>query len=92
MKKLGLVIGEGGDQFIKELAELGVSSRLYYPCLHSQGVFANVSKQTDAQFPNSVEFAETALSLPIYPQMSDEEVEYVIKSVKQTLLNNEKKR
>jgi dTDP-4-amino-4,6-dideoxygalactose transaminase len=76
------------DQFIEELAKLGVSSRLYYPCLHSQGVFANVSRQTDAEFPNSMEFARTALSLPIYPQLTSGEVEYVIKAVKRVLMES----
>lgn len=78
------------DQFIEELGKHGVSSRLYYPCLHSQRVFANVCYQTDAEFPNSIEFAETALSLPIYPQLTDEEVEYVIKAVKHTLTQHQK--
>jgi len=76
------------DQFIEKLGELGVSSRLYYPCLHNQRVFAEVCHQTDAEFPNSMEFAETALSLPIYPQLTDEEIEYVIESVRNTLAEN----
>ena len=73
------------DQFMEELAKLGVSSRLYYPCLHNQKVFADVSKQTDDEFPNAIEFTETALSLPIYPQLSYEEVDYVIKCVQRIL-------
>jgi len=76
------------DQFIEELGKLGVSSRLYYPCLHSQKVFADVTQQTDAQFPNSIQFAETALSLPIYPQMNHEEIECVIKSVEHVVTEN----
>jgi len=69
------------DQFMEELAKLGVSSRLYYPSLHNQKVFADVSKQMDDEFPNAMEFAETALSLPIYPQLSHEEINYVIECV-----------
>ena len=79
------------DQFIEELGKLGVSSRLYYPCLHSQKVFANDREQTDAALENSIEFANTALSLPIYPQLTDEEIQYVIGSVERTLMENEKK-
>jgi dTDP-4-amino-4,6-dideoxygalactose transaminase len=79
------------DQFIEELGKLGVSSRLYYPCLHRQKVFANVCNQTDAEFPNSIEFAETALSLPIYPHLTDEEIKYVIKAVKRVVTGNQRK-
>jgi perosamine synthetase len=69
------------DQFMDELAKLGVSSRLYYPSLHNQKVFSGVNEQKDNEFPNSIEFAKTSLSLPIYPQLSDGEVNYVIECI-----------
>jgi len=50
-----------------------------------------VSEQTDAEFPNAIEFAETALSLPIYPQLSHEEVDYVIKCVQSVLTGSGKR-
>ncbi|MBD3184607.1 aminotransferase class I/II-fold pyridoxal phosphate-dependent enzyme [Candidatus Poribacteria bacterium] len=69
------------DQFINDLSELGVSSRLYYPCLHKQGVFEDICNQNDSDFPKAVEFERTAFSIPIYPGMSDDDVEYVIDAV-----------
>ena len=59
--------------------------------MHNQGVFRGICNQTDAELPNSVEFAETALSLPVYPQLANEEVEYVIEAVKGILEKNRKK-
>lgn len=78
------------DEFIKGLEKLGVSSRLYYPCLHKQVVFRDICRQTDAEFPNSMEFAETAISLPIYPQLTDTEIGYVTDSVKRVLAENKR--
>lgn len=60
------------DEFIEKLSEYGISARLYYPCLHSQKVFAGICEQTDAEFPNSIEYARTALSLPIFPELIEE--------------------
>jgi len=36
-------------------------------------------------FPNTEEAQSTSLSIPIYPSLTDEEVDYVIKSVKESL-------
>ncbi len=67
------------NQFIEALSEKGVSSRLYYPALHTQKVFTDLAISDD--YPNTLEFARTALSLPIYPAMSEEEVSIVVEVV-----------
>ena len=69
------------DQFVSKLAEQGIQSRLYYPCLHRQGVFGGIPNHDDSNFPNTVAFAESALSLPIYPDLTKEEAGHVINSV-----------
>jgi perosamine synthetase len=69
------------DQFADELAQRGVSSRLYYPSLHDQRVFEDICDQNDEEFPHTMEYCESALSLPIFPGLSDEEINQVIESV-----------
>jgi perosamine synthetase len=86
------------DQFIEELSKIGVSSRLYYPCLHNQKVFEGpalrdsasrkICEQSDDDFPNTIEYAKTALSLPIFPEITDTEIGYVIESVRQVASSN----
>ncbi|HEY4475059.1 MAG TPA: DegT/DnrJ/EryC1/StrS family aminotransferase [Candidatus Paceibacterota bacterium] len=78
------------DEFINELELLGIQSRLYYPCLHRQGVFKVFGKYNDTDFPNTVNFAKTALSLPIYPDLSNDEADHIIYAVKQ-IINRHKK-
>lgn len=78
------------DEFIEKLSELAVSARLYYPCLHSQKVFASLCEQTDDEFPNTIEYARTALSLPIFPQLSEEQIQHVINSVREIALTHAK--
>lgn len=84
-------------QFIDYLIGKGVSARLYYPPLHSQKVFKGnnpikfVSSQTDGEFPNAIEFSKTAISLPIFPSMKMEEIQYVIQCVKEGVKEYRKK-
>lgn len=68
------------DRVRQLLAERGVSTRLYYPALHLQGVFRTVGPFSDDDYPNTMEFERTALSLPIFPGLTTEEQEMVIES------------
>lgn len=63
------------------LAARGVSTRVYYPAFHHQGVFAPSGPFDPADFPNAVEYEATALSLPIFPTLSGEQQGYVIESL-----------
>jgi perosamine synthetase len=68
----------GRDQIIERLSRHGISTRLYYPALHGQGVFREFSPGTDADYPNAVEFQRSALSLPIFTGMTSQEQDYII--------------
>ena len=67
----------GRDQLMDELAELGVATRLYYPSLHRQQVFAPFGPHADRDFPNSIAFEQSALSLPIFTGLTFDEQDYV---------------
>lgn len=73
------------DEVISKLAEKGVSTRLYYPTLHNQGVFAKFGPFRDSDYLNSMEYAITALSLPIFPDLTDEEINYVVALIKEII-------
>lgn len=70
------------DNLLEKLIELGVQSRLYFPCLHRQKVFSGLGSFNDSDFPNSVEYARTAFSLPIFPSLTDDEVERVVEALR----------
>lgn len=69
------------DTILDELASLGVATRLYYPSLHTQGVFAEFGPYRNEDFPNSLEFERSALSLPIFTGMTREQLDYVCESL-----------
>jgi dTDP-4-amino-4,6-dideoxygalactose transaminase len=67
------------------LQEQKISTGLHYPVpLHLQECFKHLGyKQGD--FPETEELAESGLSLPMYPELSDEKIEYVADTIKNFL-------
>lgn len=65
------------DGVQKALLEAGVESVVYYPVpLHLQGVFADLGYRK-GDLPNSERAAAQALSLPMFPEMTENDVAYV---------------
>lgn len=61
------------------LKERGIDTEAYYP-LHLQECFAYLGCDR-GDFPESEKAAQEALALPVYPELSDEQAEYVVNSI-----------
>ncbi|KKC38851.1 erythromycin biosynthesis sensory transduction protein eryC1 [Devosia epidermidihirudinis] len=71
------------DQLQKFLAEEGVETGLHYPVpVHLQPSYADLGYEP-GDFPLAEAAANTVLSLPLYPELSVQEVEIVSKLVRQ---------
>ena len=67
------------------LARQGVGSGIYYPlCLHQQECFASLGGKA-GDFPNAEAAAAEVLALPIYPELSDDQIRYVATKVREFL-------
>ena len=78
-------VKEGGserrDELAKYLNDNGVSTGLHYPIpLHLQPCFKELGYKK-GQFPITEKLAETGLSLPMYPELSDGQIEYVCDTI-----------
>ena len=69
------------DELQKHLKDREISTGIHYPVpLHLQPAYANLGyKQGD--FPVAEKLSKEVLSLPIYPEMTDEQVSRVIEAV-----------
>jgi dTDP-4-amino-4,6-dideoxygalactose transaminase len=65
------------------LTEKGIGTAIHYPLpLHLQNALQYL-KYSEGSFPESEKAAKEVLCLPIYQDLSDEEIEYIIDAIKQ---------
>lgn len=71
------------DKLQKFLNESGISTGLHYPIpLHLQPCFNHLSYKK-GDFPISEDLAENSLSLPMFPELIDQQIEYIASKIKE---------
>ncbi|MCF7810013.1 DegT/DnrJ/EryC1/StrS family aminotransferase [bacterium] len=69
------------DELIEFLKEKNIGSAVYYPLsLHMQGCFAYMG-HSEGDFPHSELAAKQTVALPIYPELTDDMIAYVVNSI-----------
>lgn len=72
---------EQRDELQNFLKENGIDSMIYYPMpLHVQPVFANLG-YNEGDLPLTEQAAKEVLSLPMYPELKEEDQDYVIQVI-----------
>ena len=80
-------VKEGGaeqrDKLAKFLNEAGIATGLHYPIpLHLQKCFRNLG-YNDGSFPNAERLAANGISLPMFPELADEQIQYISDKIKE---------
>ncbi len=71
------------DKLQKHLESKGIATGLHYPIpLHLQKVFSDLGYHK-GDFPIAECVAEEMLSLPMYPELNDEQIQYVCDAIKE---------
>jgi dTDP-4-amino-4,6-dideoxygalactose transaminase len=78
------------DAFIEELKRMSIGTSVHFIPLHLHPFYANRYGYLPHDFPNAEDAYSRCISLPIYPDMSDEDVSRVIHAVKQIVHVNRK--
>lgn len=73
---------DGRDRLLRHLTEHGIGCGVHYPTpLHLQGAYTFLGKRAGS-FPVTEVCAGRYLSLPMYPELVAEQIEYVVEAVR----------
>ena len=78
---------EKRDDLREFLSKNEVATEIYYPVpFHLQECFATLNGKK-GDFPNSEFAADTSIALPIYPELSDDQIKYVVSKIAEFFKN-----
>jgi len=73
------------DHIMERLARAGIASAIYYPApLHKQALFSDA--YSDILLPVAEHISNRCLSIPIYPEMPQESVRLVAKTISEAMI------
>jgi dTDP-4-amino-4,6-dideoxygalactose transaminase len=73
---------ENRDELIRNLTEKNISCGIHYPLpIHMQKAYEFLGLQKGS-FPVSEKYAGELVSLPMYPELTDEQIAYVVEEIK----------
>ncbi len=76
-----MIRAERRDELRKFLGDKGVGTEIYYPVpLHMQKCFAYLGMRP-GDCPESAAAAASVLAVPIYPELTEAQQEYVVESI-----------
>ncbi len=72
-------------RFLAAMAEKGIACGIHYPVpLHLQKAYADMGLKRGS-FPVAERCSDQVVSLPLYPELSSEQIQYVAEAVRETL-------
>ncbi len=79
------IISQNRERMMESLKKEGISTQIHYPIpLHEQRAYQHLNIKKGS-FPIAEEYAKQILSLPIFPEITEEQVHYVAEKVIQAM-------
>ncbi len=70
------------DEFIRSLMEQGIGASVHFIPLHLMPYYRNLYGFKPQDYPNALRAFQNVVSIPIYPGLTDDQVERIINTVK----------
>jgi len=71
----------GRDVIIKKISEYGIGTSVHYIPVHMHSHYRKKYGYVPGDFPVAKSLSETVITVPLYPRLSDIEVDYVIDTI-----------
>jgi len=79
------LLGYDRNRFVKEMAQNGIGTSVHFIPLHLMPFYQRRYGYKRGDFPIAEKVFENIVSLPIYPQLTENQLEYIVKSAKEIL-------
>lgn len=73
------------ERFIEVMRAEGISANIHYHPLHLNRYYKEVCDFKEDEFPNAMKFYNSLVRLPLYPSLSDQDVEDVVCAVRKII-------
>jgi perosamine synthetase len=73
------------EAVIGDLAQRGIQSKAYLPCIHLMPHYRERFGFEDGEFPVAEDVAERSLALPFFPSMTDDQIDMVSEALAEAL-------
>jgi UDP-4-amino-4,6-dideoxy-N-acetyl-beta-L-altrosamine transaminase len=77
--------GLSRDELFRKLSKNGIGLSVHYTPLHLMTFYKRISSYGAASFPNAEEVYKQVLSLPLFPTLSRDQIDYVVDSIKHSI-------
>lgn len=75
------------NRFISKLNERGIGTSVHFKPLHLMSYYKEIGAYKATDFPNALARYSRTISLPIYPSLTKNELQYIIRQVKDIAIN-----
>lgn len=79
------------DQFISLMAAKGIECGVHYQPVYSFSYYKKQFNWKASSFPNTAKAAERIVTLPLYPTLTNDQVDYICESIRAILIKNRKR-
>ena len=77
------------DSFREKLAQHGISTVLHYPIpIHLQPVYRRLHYR-EGDFPVTEQYAKEIVSIPIYPELTEDQLQFTVEKIREEAILNE---
>ena len=73
------------DELMKKLSEKGIGTSIHFRAVHLHPYYRQKYGYKGGEYPNAEHISSRTLSLPFFPEMKDEEIDYVCSALKEIL-------
>ncbi len=75
------------DEIISKLSIYGIGTSVHYKPVHLMSYYQSKYKTNDQKLPNTIKYWKGCISLPIYPLLQEDDLEYICSKIKSIFIS-----